>query len=58
MEQYIYFLFGILCMMAIIKMLLPAPKVVKLHPTLDNYKDVVYVDEVGKIYKYDLITLP
>ena len=45
-------------MMAIIKMLLPAPKVVKLHPTLDNYKDVVYVDEVGKIYKYDLITLP
>lgn len=55
MEQYLYFLLGIIFMMILIKMMLPVPIKKLLLPNLENYKDTVYIDDEGKIYQYELV---
>jgi hypothetical protein len=57
MHILIYFLIGLVISIVLIKIIFPQPKIVKIHPTFDNYKDIVYVDENGKLYKYDLIKI-
>jgi hypothetical protein len=41
----------------VIKIIFPKPKTIKILPTHDNYKDITYIDESGKLYKYDLIKM-
>lgn len=55
MEQYLYFLVGMICMLFFIKLILPHPKKQYLIPNIKNYNDITYIDEEGKIYKYELI---
>ena len=57
MKHYVYFLIGILLAFVIIKIILPNPITFKLNPTLKNYNDVTYIDEEGKLYKYELYTV-
>lgn len=57
MEQYIYFLFGFIFMVIMIKIILPEPITFKLLPNLKNYNDITYIDEEGKLYQYELLTL-
>ena len=53
MERYAYFLIGIIISIVMIKIFVPKPITVKLHPNLKNYNDVTYIDEEGKlIYPY------
>lgn len=57
MNTMIYFVIGTLFSMTTVKILFRNPKIVKVYPTLENYNDIEYIDESGKIYKYDLIKL-
>lgn len=57
MEQYLYFLLGIIFMMIFIKMIMPVPRKELLLPNLMNYKDITYIDDEGKLYQYELMTL-
>jgi hypothetical protein len=57
MGQYIYFLIGMVIMFIIIKVIFPKPVTIKLHPNLKNYDDITYIDEEGKLYKYELYTI-
>lgn len=55
MEHYVYFLLGFIFMIIFLKFIIPHPVTQKLSPTLDNYKDITYIDENGTLYQYDLI---
>lgn len=57
MKHYVYFLIGLILSIIIIKIIIPKPIIVKIFPTLANYDDIEYVDEEGKIYKYELILM-
>lgn len=57
MKSIIYFAFGLSFIIIIIKVLFKNPVTIKVYPTLSNYKDIIYVDESGKLYKYDLIIM-
>jgi len=53
----VYFLIGFFISIFVIKLIFPKPKTIKISPTYDNYNDIVYVDEGGKLYKYDLVKI-
>lgn len=55
MNHYVCFISGIICMIIILKMLIPQPIIKNVYPTLSNYKDITYVDDLGRTYKYELI---
>lgn len=57
MKPYIYLVFGMAFIMLIIKIIIPKPIMIKLLPNLSNYNDITYIDEEGKIYKYDLYAI-
>jgi hypothetical protein len=57
MEQYLYFLLGLIFMMIFLKMIIPFPIKEYLLPNINNYKDIVYIDDEGKIYQYELSEL-
>lgn len=57
MEQYIYFLFGFIFMIIMIKIIIPEPFTFRVLPNLKNYDDITYIDEEGKLYKYELLSL-
>lgn len=54
MNEFIYFLIGFVLIITFIKIILPNPMMIMLRPTIENYKDVTYVDDNGKLYKYEL----
>jgi hypothetical protein len=44
-------------MIIILKLFIPQPIIKSVYPTLENYKDITYIDDLGKSYKYDLFQL-
>jgi hypothetical protein len=58
MHELFYFVLGFLLSILFVKILIPKQKVIRVVPTLDNYKDIVYVDENGVLYQYEAIELP
>lgn len=57
MSSVICFIIGLIISIIVIKFIFPKPKTIKILPTYDNYNDITYVDESGKLYKYDLIKM-
>lgn len=57
MEQFIYFIIGMIMVILIIKIVVPKPLIMKLNPNLSNYRDITYIDEHGKLYRYELSVL-
>lgn len=57
MNHYVCFISGIICMIIILKLFIPQPIIKSVYPTLENYKDITYIDDLGKSYKYDLFQL-
>ena len=57
MEQYLFFLFGLVLVMILIKVIIPIPIKKYLLPNINNYKDIVYIDDEGKLYQYELVKL-
>lgn len=57
MMQLLYFLFGMFIIYTLIRYAFPKPLTIKIKPTIDNYNDITYVDETGKIYKYELVEM-
>lgn len=58
MRELFYFILGFLLSIIFVKILIPKQKVIRVVPTLDNYKDITYVDENGILYQYEAIELP
>lgn len=54
MHQIIYFIIGLLIAIVLIKIIFPTPTVIQVTPTLDNYDDITYIDDEGKLYKYEM----
>lgn len=57
MHDIVYIIIGILLSIIIIKLLIPIPKEILIIPTHNNYDDLKYVDDEGKIYKYDMVSV-
>lgn len=55
--MYLYFLLGFIITFVLIKMFSPKPKTILITPTLQNYKSTIYIDDNGKEYRYDLISV-
>lgn len=51
---WVYFLIGFIMTISLIKLLFPKPLIVRIVPTIENYENVLYIDEDKKIYKYDI----
>ncbi len=54
MDMFLYFIIGALIMAVIVKLIINEPINQKVAPTLDNYKNTIFIDEEGKLYKYEL----
>lgn len=57
MHVLFYFVLGIFLSFIFVKIIIPKQKIIRVIPTIDNYKDIVYVDENGVLYQYDMIEL-
>lgn len=54
MFQLLFFILGIILSIIFVKLIFPKQKTIRVLPSPTNCSDIIYVDEDGVLYQYEI----